>query len=83
MIPKGSVVTATMTEHGLKDPDIAIKTPGIEPIVVAPKKEAVMHVIGSDVILQFEPKIQNTELKDGSDSPEIRGNFSRQYRANT
>ena len=46
MIPEGSVLSATMTGHGLKDPDTAIKTAGAEPIVVAPNKEAVMKVIG-------------------------------------
>src|SRR4051812_2910533 len=45
-IPAGSVITATMTGHGLKDPDNAIKTAGFEPIVVEAKKEAVMKVIG-------------------------------------
>src|SRR5437867_684862 len=45
-IPKGSVITATMTGHGLKDPDNAIKTAGFEPVVVEPKKEAVMKVMG-------------------------------------
>jgi hypothetical protein len=35
-----------MTGHGLKDPDNAIKTAGFEPIVVEPKKDAVMKVIG-------------------------------------
>src|SRR4051812_21617449 len=45
-IPEGSVITATMTGHGLKDPDNAIKTAGFEPIVVEAKKEAVMKVIG-------------------------------------
>src|SRR5215212_6732260 len=29
-IPSGSVITATMTGHGLKDPDCAIKTAGFE-----------------------------------------------------
>ncbi|MGB0579098.1 MAG: threonine synthase [Limisphaerales bacterium] len=46
MIPEGSVVTATMTGHGLKDPDNAIKNAGFEPILVDPTKEAVMEVIG-------------------------------------
>ena len=46
MIPEGSVVTATMTGHGLKDPDVAIKNAGFEPILVDPTKEAVMEVIG-------------------------------------
>ncbi|MBM3832111.1 MAG: threonine synthase [Verrucomicrobia bacterium] len=46
MIPAGSVVTAIMTGHGLKDPETAIKTAGFEPTIVAPKKETVMKVIG-------------------------------------
>lgn len=46
VIPPGSVITATMTGHGLKDPDTAIKTAGAEAIVVKPTKEAVMKVIG-------------------------------------
>ncbi|HZM04933.1 MAG TPA: threonine synthase [Candidatus Saccharimonadales bacterium] len=46
VIPPGSVIAATMTGHGLKDPDNAIKTAGFEPIIVPPQKEAVMRVIG-------------------------------------
>jgi threonine synthase len=46
MIPAGSLLTATMTGHGLKDPDIAIKTAAIQPTIVAATKEAVMQVIG-------------------------------------
>jgi threonine synthase len=45
-IPTGSVVTATMTGHGLKDPDTAVSTAGFKPTVVAAEKEAVMRVIG-------------------------------------
>jgi threonine synthase len=45
-IPEGSLVTATMTGHGLKDPDTAISAAGVEPTVVPPTKEAVMKVIG-------------------------------------
>src|SRR5437867_3749488 len=45
-IPAGGVITATMTGHGLKDPDCAIKSAGFEPTVVEPSKEAVMKVIG-------------------------------------
>ena len=45
-IPAGSVIAATMTGHGLKDPDNAIKTAGFEPIVVPAQKEAVMKVMG-------------------------------------
>jgi threonine synthase len=46
LIPEGSLITATMTGHGLKDPDTAIKTAGFEPTVVPPTKEAVMQIIG-------------------------------------
>src|SRR5437867_3550950 len=46
MIPKGSLIVATMTGHGLKDPDCAIAAAGVEPIVVEPNTEAVMKVIG-------------------------------------
>ena len=45
-IPPGSVVSATMTGHGLKDPDCALKTAGHEPVVVDPQTSAVMKVIG-------------------------------------
>lgn len=45
-IPEGALVTATMTGHGLKDPDTAIKVAGFEPFVAAANKEAVMAVIG-------------------------------------
>ena len=45
-IPSGSIVTATMTGHGLKDPDCAIKTAGFEPIVAPPTRDAVMKLIG-------------------------------------
>jgi threonine synthase len=46
LIPEGSLITATMTGHGLKDPDTAIGTAGFQPMVVAANKEAVMRVIG-------------------------------------
>jgi threonine synthase len=46
LIAEGSLITATMTGHGLKDPDCAIKTAGFEPIIVPPTKEEVMRVIG-------------------------------------
>jgi threonine synthase len=45
-IPEGSLVTATMTGHGLKDPDTAITAAGSTPTVVPADKEAVMRVIG-------------------------------------
>jgi threonine synthase len=46
MIPEGSVITAIMTGHGLKDPDTAIKSAGFEATVVPANKEQVMKVIG-------------------------------------
>jgi len=45
-IPAGAVLAATMTGHGLKDPDAAIKSAGREPLVVAADKEAVSKAIG-------------------------------------
>ena len=45
-IPDGSLITATMTGHGLKDPDCAIQTAGFEPTVVPATREAVLKVIG-------------------------------------
>jgi threonine synthase len=46
LIPAGSVITATLTGHGLKDPDTAIKTAGFEALVAKPDKAAVMKLIG-------------------------------------
>ena len=46
LIPEGSLVTATMTGHGLKDPDTAISTAAIEPIVVPANTKDVMKAIG-------------------------------------
>ena len=46
LIPEGSLVAATMTGHGLKDPDTAISSAGAEPVKVKPTKEDVMRVIG-------------------------------------
>jgi threonine synthase len=45
-IPEGALITATMTGHGLKDPDTAIRVAGFEPIVTAATKEAVMAAVG-------------------------------------
>lgn len=44
-IPAGSVITATMTGHGLKDPDTAIKAAGFEPIITPPQSDAVLRVL--------------------------------------
>ena len=46
LIPAGSVITATLTGHGLKDPDNAIRTAGFEPLVAKADKAAVMKLIG-------------------------------------
>jgi threonine synthase len=46
MIEEGSLVVATMTGHGLKDPDTAISAAGFEPALVKPTKEDVMRAIG-------------------------------------
>ena len=45
-IPEGTIVTATMTGHGLKDPDRALSTAGTEPILVEPNTASVMKAIG-------------------------------------
>jgi threonine synthase len=45
-IPDGSLVTATMTGHGLKDPDTAIRVAGFEPILVKATMQAVMAAVG-------------------------------------
>ena len=45
-IPDGALVTATMTGHGLKDPDTAIRVAGFEPHIVSASKEAVLAVMG-------------------------------------
>ena len=44
-IPAGSVITATLTGHGLKDPDTAMKV-GSTFKVVPPTKEAVLRAVG-------------------------------------
>ncbi len=45
-IPAGSVVTATMTGHGLKDPDTAIEQAEFKPTVVPATRAEVSRVIG-------------------------------------
>ncbi len=45
-IAKGSVVAATMTGHGLKDPDNAIAAAGFKPMVAPPQTAAVMKLMG-------------------------------------
>jgi len=46
LIPAGSKIVATLTGHGLKDPDNAISVAGLEPTVVASETDAVKRVIG-------------------------------------
>lgn len=46
LIPAGSLLTATMTGHGLKDPDSAIQHSGSRPKLVAAKKAAVLAELG-------------------------------------
>jgi threonine synthase len=45
-IPEGALVTATMTGHGLKDPDTAIRVAGFEPVTAQATKEAVLAAAG-------------------------------------
>jgi threonine synthase len=45
-IAQGSVVAATMTGHGLKDPENAIAAAGFEAIVAPAQTEAVMKLMG-------------------------------------
>lgn len=44
-IPAGSLITATLTGHGLKDPDTAMKV-GSSFKVVPPTKDAVLKAVG-------------------------------------
>jgi threonine synthase len=48
-IPKGSVITLTLTGHGLKDPDTAMAQSQGEAKVVEPQVEAVLESLGFDV----------------------------------
>jgi threonine synthase len=45
-IPSGSLITVTLTGHGLKDPDTAIQAAGFEPVLARADKNAVMKIIG-------------------------------------
>lgn len=45
-IPAGSIIVATMTGHGLKDPDIAIKQAGVTPKRAEATLESVRAAIG-------------------------------------
>jgi threonine synthase len=47
LIPAGSIVTATMTGHGLKDPDRAIQVAGQELVPVEATRDAVLKKIGA------------------------------------
>jgi threonine synthase len=43
LIPKGSVITLTLTGHGLKDPDTALDQNKIDARVVEPTVESVLQ----------------------------------------
>ena len=45
LIPKGSLVTLTLTGHGLKDPDTAMSQSTLEAPVVEPKLDAVLECL--------------------------------------
>jgi len=45
-IPAGSVITATMTGHGLKDPDTAMEQSEFKPTVVPATRDEVSRLIG-------------------------------------
>jgi threonine synthase len=45
LIPKGSVVTLTLTGHGLKDPDTAMDQSKVEATVVEPRLDAVLETL--------------------------------------
>ena len=44
-IPKGSIVTLTLTGHGLKDPDTAMDQSKAETVVVEPRMDAVLECL--------------------------------------
>ena len=46
LIPKGSIVTLTLTGHGLKDPDTAMSRHQVDARVVEPKVEAILETLG-------------------------------------
>ena len=45
-VEAGSIVTATMTGHGLKDPDTAVANANVEATTVDPNTDAVKAAIG-------------------------------------
>jgi threonine synthase len=44
-IPKGSLITLTLTGHGLKDPDTAMNQSQIETVAVEPRLDAVLETL--------------------------------------
>ena len=46
LIPKGSVVSLTLTGHGLKDPDTAMNQTMVDATVVEPTSDNVLRVLG-------------------------------------
>lgn len=45
LIPKGSIVTLTLTGHGLKDPDTAMDQHKVEAHVVEPRMESILEML--------------------------------------
>jgi threonine synthase len=45
LIPEGARITATMTGHGLKDPDTAIRVAGLEPVLIPATRDALLRVL--------------------------------------
>jgi threonine synthase len=46
LIPKGSLITLTLTGHGLKDPDTAMAQTESEATIVEPRVEAILDTLG-------------------------------------
>jgi threonine synthase len=51
----GETVVCVLTGHGLKDPNVAIKSMGTEPVVVEDTEQAVLEAIGSLIGRNLEP----------------------------
>jgi threonine synthase len=46
LIPRGSVVSLTLTGHGLKDPDTAMNQTMVDATVVEPTAEVLLKTLG-------------------------------------
>ncbi len=45
LIPKGSLITLTLTGHGLKDPDTAMGETQVDALVVEPDMDALLKTL--------------------------------------